>query len=480
MEFEVSDKGIGMTPEQLGRLFQPFSQADASTTRKYGGTGLGLAITRHFCRMLGGDVTVDSSSARARPSRSPSRTWTPTPITAVPQPAWERRVLGTVLVVDDGRAATKPLAEPLTQEGYRVIAAVGGADGLRLAREEKPDAIILDVINPDFDGWTILRLLKTDAELCDIPVILVTVLGDRDMGFALGAAEHLTKPINPKELMRLLARVQRPPETTPDVLIVDDDQSTRDMLRRMLVKEGWRVREAANGAEGLEQLARAVPAVMLLDLMMPEVDGFEVLRAVRQTAAWCDIPVVIVTSKDLSRDELEWLRGHAMDVFQKGAYSRAELIATVHAMVDAARLASSGMVPAWPGAEGCRSCCMAKILLVEDNELNRDMLSRRLIRQGYEVLVAYDGASGLELTGTEQPGSRAHGHELARARRMGGDPAPQGQSGDAVDPRHRSHRARNGGRPGEGDWPPAATITTPSPSSCRGSWRRCERLLNRR
>jgi DNA-binding response OmpR family regulator len=261
---------------------------------------------------------------------------------------WEQRVVGTVLVVEDGREATKSLAGPLTQEGYRVITAGGGADGLRQAREGTPDAIILDVVNPEFDGWEILRLLKTDTDLCDIPVILVTVLGDRDMGFALGAAEHLTKPINPKELLRLLARVQRP-EIAPDVLVVDDDQSTRAMLRRMLVREGWRVREAADGAEGLEQLARAVPAVMLLDLMMPEVDGFEVLRAVRQTAAWRDIPVVIVTSKDLTRDELEWLRGHAMDVFQKGAYSRAELIATVRAMVDAARVGSSRMAPPAPG-----------------------------------------------------------------------------------------------------------------------------------
>jgi CheY-like chemotaxis protein len=198
---------------------------------------------------------------------------------------------------------------------------------------------------PDLDGWTVLRSLKTDAELCEIPVILVTVLGDRDMGLALGAAEHLTKPIDAKELLRLLARVQRS-ASGPDVLIVDDDRATRDMLRRTLVKEGWKVREAANGAEGLEQLAKAVPAVMLLDLMMPGMDGFEVLRAIRQDAAWRDIPVVIVTSKDLSRDELEWLRGHAMDVFQKGAYGRAELIAAVRAMVEAARLAPSRPVPA--------------------------------------------------------------------------------------------------------------------------------------
>jgi CheY-like chemotaxis protein len=165
------------------------------------------------------------------------------------------------------------------------------------------------------------------------------------MGFALGAAEHLTKPINPRELLRLLARVQCT-RTTPDILIVDDDQATRDVLRRTLIKEGWTVREAANGTEGLEQLARAVPAVMLLDLLMPEVDGFEVLRAVRQDAAWRDLPIVIITSKDLSRQELEWLRGHAIDVFQKGAYSRAKLISVVRAMVEAARLAPPRPVPA--------------------------------------------------------------------------------------------------------------------------------------
>jgi DNA-binding response OmpR family regulator len=334
-----------MTPEQVTGLFQPFSQADASTTRNYGGTGLGLAITQHFCGMLGGDVTVDSEHGKGSTFTVTVPEVHPDAAPAAPQPAPERSVVGTVLVVDDEREATNMLAGALTREGYRVVIAAGGEDGLRLARQEKPDAIILDVINPDFDGWSILRLLKTDVELCDIPVILVTMLGDRDMGFALGAAEHLTKPINPKELLRLLARVQRS-ENAPDVLIVDDDQSTRDMLRRMLVKEGWTVREAANGAEGLEQLARAVPAVMLLDLMMPELDGFEVLRAVRQTAAWRDIPVVIVTSKDLSRDELEWLRGHALDVFQKGAYSRAELIAAVRAMVEAARFAPSRLMPA--------------------------------------------------------------------------------------------------------------------------------------
>ena len=346
LDFCVSDTGIGMTSEQKARLFQAFTQADASISRTYGGTGLGLAITKHFARMLGGDVMVDSEFGKGSaftimvPAVCPKAT----PESMQPAVA-ERNVSGTVLVVDDERAARDVLGKALTQEGYRVVTATGGQDGLRLARQEKPDAIILDVIMPDLDGWTVLRSLKTDAELCDIPVILVTVLSDRDMGLALGAAEHLTKPIDSKELLQLLARVQRS-ASAPDVLIVDDDRSTRDVLRRALVKEGWSVREAASGAEGLQQLAETKPAIMLLDLMMSEMDGFEVLRAVRQDAAWRDIPVVIVTSKDLSRDELEWLRGHAMDVFQKGAYGRAELIAVVRAMVEAARRAPSRPVPA--------------------------------------------------------------------------------------------------------------------------------------
>jgi signal transduction histidine kinase/CheY-like chemotaxis protein len=345
LEFEVSDTGIGMTPEQVVGLFKPFSQADASTTRYFGGTGLGLAITQHFCRMLGGDVTVESEYGKGSTFTITLPVVCPKAVPEVPLPAAEQSANGTVLVVDDERAARDVLGSALTQEGYRVVTATGGQDGLRLARHEKPDAIILDVIMPDLDGWAVLRSLKADADLCKIPVILVTVLGDRDMGIALGAAEHLTKPVDPKELLRLLARVQWSART-PDVLIVDDDRATRDVLRRALVKEGWMVREAANGAEGLDQLTKAKPAVMLLDLIMPEMDGFEVMREMRLNPVWRDIHVVIVTSKDLSRDELEWLRGHAMDVFQKGAYGRAELITAVRGMIEDVRLSPSRLVPA--------------------------------------------------------------------------------------------------------------------------------------
>jgi CheY-like chemotaxis protein len=327
----------------MSGLFEPFSQADASITRNYGGTGLGLAITQRFCRMLGGEVTVESTYGKGSTFLVALPAVYPEAPSEAREVVPEQSSTGTVLVIED-ECAGNGLGEALIQVGYRVIATADNEDGMRLAREAKPDAIVLDVVTPDLDGWTMLRMLKTDPQLCDIPVILVTVLGDRDMGFALGAAEHLTKPINPRELLRLLARVQCS-RTVPDVLIVDDDRATRDVLRRTLVKEGWTVREAANGAEGLEQLAKAAPAVMLLDLIMPKLDGFEVLRAVRQDAAWRDLPVVIITSKDLSREELEWLRGHAIDVFQKGAYSRAKLISVVRTMVEAARLTPSRPLP---------------------------------------------------------------------------------------------------------------------------------------
>jgi signal transduction histidine kinase/CheY-like chemotaxis protein len=335
VEFEITDTGIGMTAEQKGKLFQAFSQADSSTSRNYGGTGLGLAITKHFCRMLGGDVSVETefgvgSSFKMRLPRTIVNAESDAASTQEETPR------ATVLVIDDERATRDLLGDALAREGYRVVTAPGGRNGLRLAKETKPDAVILDVIMPDVDGWTVLRSLKSDPELCEVPVILVTVLGDREMGIALGAAEHISKPIDPPELLRTLDRICHGVER-PQVLVVDDDPATRDVLRRTLSKEGWMVREATNGQEGLAELAKARPAVMLLDLMMPEMNGFEVLRTVREDTDLHDLPVVVITSKDLTLDELAWLRGKALQVFQKGTYGRADLLTSLRTMIEAAR-----------------------------------------------------------------------------------------------------------------------------------------------
>jgi signal transduction histidine kinase/DNA-binding response OmpR family regulator len=330
LEFEVSDNGIGMTAEQVARLFQAFSQADASTTRHYGGTGLGLAITRHFCRMLGGEVTVASE-----PGKGSAFTVTlPSALgeeKASRMPAARSRA-GTVLVIDDERATHELLERELGAKGYQVLHASSGREGLRLAREVRPDAITLDIIMPELDGWAVLRELKADPELRDLPVVLVTILGDREMGYTLGAADYLTKPIDTDMLLRALDRFM-PAGHRAEVLIVDDDPATREMLRRTLAKGGWTVAEAADGREALGRLEQAAPAIVLLDLMMPGVDGFEVLEAMRREAAWRDIPVIIITAKDLDREDLARLNGRAERVFQKGAYNRTELIGIVHGII---------------------------------------------------------------------------------------------------------------------------------------------------
>ncbi|MFC7400022.1 response regulator [Chelatococcus sp. GCM10030263] len=335
LEFKVADSGIGMTPEQKAKLFQAFTQADSSTSRNYGGTGLGLAITKHFCLMLGGKIDVQTEYGEG----SCFTMRLPAVHPQVEKPAVtdvDTAAEATILVIDDERTSRDILGAALIKEGYRVVAAPGGREGLRLARQERPDAIILDVIMPDLDGWTVLRWLKSDPELSAIPVILVTVLGDQDMGIALGAAEHLTKPIDPAELLQVLDRVRRSGDR-PDVLVVDDDETTRDMLRRTLSREGWTVREAVNGAEGLAEAAAARPSVMVLDLMMPEIDGFEVLTKLRQDQKLRDIPVVVVTAKELTSQERDWLRSNALEIFQKGAYGRSELIESLRGMIEMAR-----------------------------------------------------------------------------------------------------------------------------------------------
>jgi CheY-like chemotaxis protein len=238
---------------------------------------------------------------------------------------------GTVLVVDDERATRELLGRDLGARGYRVVHAAGGSEGLRLAREVRPDAITLDIMMPEVDGWAVLRELKADPALRDIPVVLVTILGDREMGYALGAADYLTKPVDTGALARVLERHRS--GDRPEVLVVDDDPVARDVLRRTLVRGGWAVAEAGDGREALAQLARAAPAVLLLDLMMPGMDGFEVLEAMRREPGWRDVAVVIVTAKDLGREELEWLRSRAERVFQKGAYERAELVGVVERAV---------------------------------------------------------------------------------------------------------------------------------------------------
>ena len=316
--FAVSDTGVGMTREQLGRLFQAFSQADASTTKRFGGTGLGLAITKHFCTMLGGDVTVESTPGKGSTFtiRLPDQEAAPAVESPAPTPlAADGRA--TVLVVDDDASVRSLLAKTLEKEGYRVISACNGVEALALARQHTPQAITLDVLMPQMDGWGALKELKADPALRDIPVIIVTVLNERGMAIPLGAADFMTKPVDRQRLTAILRDHCKNPGIA-SILVVEDDGPTREGLCRSLASLGYTAYAAVNGRSGLDWLNNhPTPGLILLDLMMPEMNGFEFLRELRKRPALADVPVIVVTAKELSAEDVRNLSGQTDRIITK-------------------------------------------------------------------------------------------------------------------------------------------------------------------
>jgi signal transduction histidine kinase/CheY-like chemotaxis protein len=337
--FRVSDSGIGMSGEQMAKLFKAFTQADPSTTRKFGGSGLGLAISRHFCRMMGGEITVESTPGQGSvfTVRLPVVVDSARPVadtTFVPRRRVGQALPGasTILVVDDDPTVQDLMTRYLTKEGFRVVAAGGGKEGLKLAKELKPDLITLDVLMAEMDGWAVLSALKADPETADIPVIVLTMFDDKEMGFALGASDYMTKPVDRDRLLSVL-RKHHQSHLPCHVLVVEDEASIRHMVRRFLEKEGWTVREAENGDAGLRAVVESQPGLILLDLMMPVMNGFDFLRELRRRPEWRRIPVVILTAKDLSVEERAQLKGNVELVLQKGMYTRDRLMEEVRDLV---------------------------------------------------------------------------------------------------------------------------------------------------
>ena len=329
MVIAISDTGIGMSREQMSRLFQDFVQADASTTRKYGGTGLGLAIARRFCRLMGGDITVESEPQRGSTFtvRLPAGV-VPATAAAVPAEAPECTPgapgNGTVLVIDDDETVRDLMRRFLEREGFPVVTASGGREGLRLAHEILPAAITLDVMMPDLDGWTVLAAIKGDPELAGIPVVLASIVDERSRGYALGAVEYMLKPLDRERLLEILRGICTYDDRR--VLVVDDDDVLRTSVARTLANDGWSVTEAADGGEALEALEIAHPDVILLDLMMPKMTGFEFLAELRGRKEARDTPVIVVTSKDLTADDRRLLDGGVAHILQKSASSPQELM----------------------------------------------------------------------------------------------------------------------------------------------------------
>ena len=317
--FRVSDTGIGMTGEQLSRLFQRFMQADASTTRKYGGTGLGLSLTKALSEILGGSITVESVAGEGSTFTVAVLANLHAEGAAVAQEPEDLGARGgdLVLVVDDDADQRALMTKFLHREGFKVRTAPDGRTGLALARELKPHAILLDVMMPGIDGWSVLSALKADADLADIPVIMVTFVEQRALAASLGASDYVMKPVKWDRFKSVMDRY-RPPEG--DVLIIDDDADTRARIRKVLERDGWSVTEAENGQDGLDKLAIAKPGIILLDLTMPVMDGFAFLEAMRAKPECADIPVVVLTALDLTWQDRRRLHG-ASQILHKGDVS---------------------------------------------------------------------------------------------------------------------------------------------------------------
>jgi hypothetical protein len=334
LTFRVADTGIGMTPEQMTRLFETFSQADATTARRFGGTGLGLAISRRICQRMGGDITVESTFAKGStftvrlPSAAGAASATTNPETDATSGA------PSVLVIDDDQNARTLMRRHLTRAGYRVEEARDGRSGLIRAATLRPDVITLDAIMPGMDGWAVLSALKSDPALASIPVVMATVADEQHMGFALGATEYLTKPIDRARLLSVLERCTADGRGA-QALVVEDDEPTRTLLVRTLHRAGWVATEAENGRVALERMRQSLPAIILLDLMMPEMDGFEFLAEVRAETEWRSVPVIVITAKILTEEDRRRLNGGVAAVVQKSGRSGNDLMAEVAELVRA-------------------------------------------------------------------------------------------------------------------------------------------------
>ncbi|MFD0672202.1 response regulator [Cohnella sp. GCM10027633] len=333
--FTIRDTGIGMSAEQADKLFQPFMQADASTTRKFGGTGLGLAITRSFCLMLGGDIEV-----RSEPGAGSTFTcWLPAGTegqeessSAVGMPSTEPSQV-SVLLIDDEPLNGQLMKRYLDKEGWTLAFASSGQEGLRLAKELRPKVICLDILMPGMDGWSVLQAIKSDPELQDTPVVIWSMTGDKSMGYALGASEFLMKPIDRNRLLGMMDKYVTS-RSDQAVLVIEDDSATSELMARLLQKEGYAVLRAGNGLEALACMEKRTPRLILLDLMMPEMDGFQFVAELRKREIWDDIPIVVVSAKTVTPEDRIKLNGYVKGILRKGEFDHRALLQEIRKFVN--------------------------------------------------------------------------------------------------------------------------------------------------
>jgi CheY-like chemotaxis protein/signal transduction histidine kinase len=387
----VEDTGSGIPDDQLPFIFDKFRQVDGSSRRKVGGTGLGLAIVKEVVHLLGGTVTATSTVGRgskfvlmlpgaidaAGTVRGAVASLVGLPVLANDGPF-------TVLIIDDDPMVQHLVRGQLETEQFRVVSASDGVEGLTLAREVRPTVILLDIHLPRLDGWTVLAELKTDPVLSQIPVVMMSVEEQRARGYSFGACEYLVKPVEPDRLLAVVKRAILP--SAGDVLIVDDDESTREVVSRHLRRAGYSTVEARDGEEALLRARVLTPGLVILDLLMPGVDGFEVLRTIRSEGM--RMPVVVLTGKVLAAEEERSLRDGMARIVHKGGMALDTVVREAKQLLMAKRVVERGRLP--------------RILYVEDSPQNRDIVRRYLVND-YEVIEAEDGEHGIERAVRDAP-----------------------------------------------------------------------------
>ncbi|HEX5809932.1 MAG TPA: GAF domain-containing protein [Anaerolineales bacterium] len=339
LRISVADSGIGISEEALARIFDEFQQADASTTRQYGGTGLGLAISRNLARLLGGDLNATSEPGKGStfsltiPSqygKKPASLSEPVSQARSQDDPSKKRIL----VIDDDPDAAYLLQESLSQEEFIVTGAPNGHAGLQLAREGRFDAILLDILMPETDGWQVLNDLKTDSTTVDIPVILLTIVDKKALGFKLGAAAYLLKPLDPPVVLNALRRViGERGHPHRHVLVVDDDPNVGEMLRQTLPAGEFELTCAEDGAAGLQAIEARRPDIILLDLMMPRLDGFGMIERLRADPGLRSIPVIVISAKELTEEESRMLKESVAYVIKKQGFNSELLLQDIYSVL---------------------------------------------------------------------------------------------------------------------------------------------------
>ncbi|MGD8983883.1 MAG: response regulator [Desulfobacteraceae bacterium] len=339
LRIAVSDTGIGIPSDALEYIFDEFRQVDGSSTRKHGGTGLGLSITKKLTLLLGGTIDVSSFEGEGstftvtipiakRDEEAPAETVRPEEETRASVDMKGKKLL---LAIDDDPNVLILLRQNLEEEGYYVVGALNADEGIRKAQEIHPFAIILDIMMPQRDGWEVLNHLKADPGTRHIPIIVLSIIDNRELGFSLGAFDYLVKPFDKEATMAVLKRIPR--SHAKRVLVVDDEPDTVDLLTQILQDEGYQIKGAYSGEEALGALGVASYDIILLDLLMPEMDGFEVIQRVRANPRWRDIPIVVVTAKDLTDSEWGFLHKSVDTIIQKSGLARESLMKDVQSLL---------------------------------------------------------------------------------------------------------------------------------------------------